>query len=196
MPTCHGCGAELQPSAAFCSACGARASAPAGPGSPLTSHIFHYVPHPHIENRKRRAPKSTGAQPEPQGPFARFNAFLAVKITNGVGTMWCAYVFAGIALISLPEAIRGGTSPLIAWIAQTFLQLVLLSIIIVGQKVEGATSEKRAIDTYKDAEALLAEVIEIQKHLLAQDAWLQQLILSHGGREPQPEQPGAPGPRT
>ena len=177
MSTCHVCAAELAPGTAICPACGA------GAAPSYTSHIFKYVPHPHIENRKRRAPKRAEAPERPKSAMDRFNAYLAVKITNGVGTMWCAYVFAAIALISLPEAIKGGTSPLIAWIAQTFLQLVLLSIIIVGQKVEGATSDKRAIDTYKDAEALLAEVIEIQKHLLAQDASLQRMIQALGDRE-------------
>jgi hypothetical protein len=63
--------------------------------------------------------------------------------------MWCAYAFAIIAFISLPKAIHTGTSALISWIAQTFLQLVLLSIIIVGQKVEGAAVDTRADETYK-----------------------------------------------
>ena len=84
-----------------------------------------------------------------------FNGWLAVKITDSVGTMWCAYAFAILALISLPDAIKSGTAALIAWIAQTFLQLVLLSIIMVGQKVAAAASDKQAYQTYKDAEALL-----------------------------------------
>ena len=84
-----------------------------------------------------------------------FNGRFAVLITNGVGTMWCAYIFAALALISLPDAIKAGTAALIAWIAQTFLQLVLLSIIMVGQKVAAAASDKQAYQTYKDAEALL-----------------------------------------
>ena len=85
----------------------------------------------------------------------RFNEWLAVKITNIVGTMWCAYAFAGLALISLPEAIKGGTATLIAWIAQTFLQLVLLSIIMVGQNIAAAKSDRQLAQTYKDAEELL-----------------------------------------
>ena len=59
--------------------------------------------------------------------------------------MWCAYVFAIIALISLPSAIQSGNSIIIiGWIAQTFLQLVLLPIIIVGQNVQAAASDARA----------------------------------------------------
>jgi hypothetical protein len=105
-----------------------------------------------------------------------FNAWLGVKITNGVGTMWCAYVFAALALASLPESIRAGRAALIAWIAQTFLQLVLLSIIMVGQKVSGDAADKRAEDTYKDAEAILHENLAIQAHLLKQDEALENLI--------------------
>ncbi|MDE2391101.1 MAG: hypothetical protein KGL65_05775, partial [Rhodospirillales bacterium] len=95
-------------------------------------------------------------------------------ITNTVGTMWCAYVFAAIALVSLPEAIKGGVATLIAWVAQTFLQLVLLSVIMVGQKVAAAASDKQALQTYNDAEAILkmqAEVhqlIELNNNLTAE----------------------------
>jgi hypothetical protein len=45
----------------------------------------------------------------------------------------------------------------------------LLPIIIVGQNIQAAASDKRAEETYKDAEAVLKEAEEIQKHLLAQD---------------------------
>lgn len=85
----------------------------------------------------------------------KFNDALAVGITNIVGTMWCAYAFAALALVSLPEAIHGGTATLIAWIAQTFLQLVLLSIIMVGQNVAAEKSDRQLEQTYTDAEALL-----------------------------------------
>ena len=66
--------------------------------------------------------------------FGRFNRTLSVKITRAVGTMWCAYAFALLAFVSLPSAIRSGNLvTLVSWISQTFLQLVLLSIIIVGR---------------------------------------------------------------
>jgi hypothetical protein len=48
----------------------------------------------------------------------RFNLWLAKKITAGVATMWCAYLFAGIALISLPKALHTGDSiVIVSWIA-------------------------------------------------------------------------------
>ena len=93
----------------------------------------------------------------------RFNDWLAVKITNIVGTMWCAYAFAALAFISLPAAISGGVATLIAWIAQTFLQLVLLSIIMVGQKVASEKSDRQLEQTYRDAEALLKISDEIRE---------------------------------
>jgi hypothetical protein len=83
--------------------------------------------------------------------------------------MWCAYVFAALALVGLPAALRPNGEGIIAWIAQTFLQLVLLSIIIVGQNIAAASSDKRSENTFKDAEAILSEALEIQRHLKAQD---------------------------
>jgi Na+-driven multidrug efflux pump len=94
-----------------------------------------------------------------------------------VGTMWCAYLFTVLALISLPAAWQSHDKIIIvAWIAQTFLQLVLLPIIIVGQNVQAAASDQRGEDTYKDAEAVLHEALQIQAHLQAQDEVLQRLI--------------------
>ena len=79
------------------------------------------------------------------GALGRFNTSLALIVTKSVGTMWAAYAFTALALISLPAAIAS-RSPIIivAWIAQTFLQLVLLPIIIVGQNVISASQDARA----------------------------------------------------
>jgi hypothetical protein len=173
MASCPKCGAEVIAHAKTCADCGASV---VNHNHTWLSTIYSHIPHPHIAHRKKNAPAAASEQPGAMGPIGRFNAYLAVKITDGVGTMWCAYVFAALALVSLPDAIHGGTAQLIAWIAQTFLQLVLLSIIIVGQKVAGEASDKRAIDTYNDAEAVLHEALQIQQHLAAQDAFLQRLI--------------------
>jgi len=83
----------------------------------------------------------------------QFNTWLALKITDGVATMWCAYIFAALAFVSLPNAIAGGVSTIISWIAQTFLQLVLLSIILVGQKLQAdqtITHVKKHLDNHHD----------------------------------------------
>ena len=144
--------------------------------------LFDYKPHPHTEKRKETgAPKvaAAAATLHGPGPIGRFNAKVGLKITLVVGTMWAAYVFTVITLISAPTAFKSG-APLIivGWIAQTFLQLVLLSIIIVGQKVSAEASDERALNTYNDAEAVLHEAIQIQEHLAAQDALLARLLES------------------
>lgn len=115
--------------------------------------------HQRIETRSKTGPHLTKDQ------HLGFNGRLALLITNMVGTMWCAYLFAIIALISLPAAIQGGTSTLISWIAQTFLQLVLLSVIMVGQKVAAQASDKQAQQTYEDIEILLKIQGEVHKLL-------------------------------
>ena len=79
----------------------------------------------------------------------KFNQRIAQKITSAVATMWCAYIFAAIALISLPTAIKSGdTIVIVSWIAQTFLQLVLLSIIMVGQNVQSKSVEQKIDETH------------------------------------------------
>jgi len=65
---------------------------------------------------------------------------------------------------------------LVSWISQTFLQLVLLSVIIVGQNVLAAAADKRSEATFKDADAVLHEAVKIQEHLLAQDSVLADLV--------------------
>jgi len=84
-----------------------------------------------------------------------FNAKIAVFLTNIVGSMWCAYVFAVIALLGLRPALKPGGEGLVAWIAQTFLQLVLLSVIMVGQNVQSQASDLRSQHTYDDTVEIL-----------------------------------------
>jgi hypothetical protein len=84
-----------------------------------------------------------------------FNAKIAVFLTNLVGSMWCAYVFAVIALLGLRPALKPGGEGIIAWIAQTFLQLVLLSVIMVGQNVQSQASDVRSQHTYDDTVQIL-----------------------------------------
>ena len=78
-----------------------------------------------------------------------FNQKIATKITSFVSTMWCAYIFAALALISLPAAIKTGDPiVIIAWVAQTFLQLVLLSIIMVGQDASTRGMQQKIDETH------------------------------------------------
>jgi hypothetical protein len=102
----------------------------------------------------------------------RFNTAVAILVTRVVGSMWCAYAFAVFDLISLPDAVRAGTAAVVSWVAQTFLQLVLLSVIMVGQNVQAAAADKRAEATFHDASAALHELAHVQGHLAAQDTLL------------------------
>jgi hypothetical protein len=141
--------------------------------------IYRYIPHRRTQHKLKAPtpPVKVMDQLPHSNPAARFNQWFAVKITAGVGTMWCAYAFAALALVSLPSAIASGSAvTLVSWISQTFLQLVLLSVIIVGQNVQAAAADKRSEATYDDADAVLHEAVMIQEHLLAQDRVLQSLL--------------------
>src|ERR1035437_6480281 len=124
--------------------------------------IYEHVMHPHT------ARILAGQAPPPvkvDDGRVGLNGKIGLAITTLVGTMICAYVFGIIALISLPSAITShNLTIIIAWISSNFLQLVLLPIIIVGQNIQAAASDKRAGDTHKDPEAVLPEAVEIQKH--------------------------------
>lgn len=141
--------------------------------------IYEYVRHPRAaELREGKPVKTTDLRKvNHKNFFVRMNARFGLKITMVVGTMWCAYLFSVIALFALPSAIKQGTYFIVVWLSSSFLQLVLLPIIIVGQNIQATAADKRAEDTYKDAEAVLKEAEEIQKHLLAQDEAISQIVL-------------------
>lgn len=137
---------------------------------------FDYKPHPHIANRKKHREANSDALLSAAKPKT-LNQKIGFGITKRVGTMWAAYIFFAVTLVSLPAVIIKGDLVLtVAWITQTFLQLVLLPIIIVGQNIQAAAAEKRAVLTYEDAAAVLEEAIKIQKHLDHQDQSLAHLI--------------------
>src|ERR1700726_2261267 len=97
-----------------------------------------------------------------------FNAKVALIITRSVGTMACAYLFSLIALLSLPAILieagvltnsdvpkfftKPGLILIVSWVAQTFIQLVLLSIIMVGQSVQSLASDARTGKEFVDTE--------------------------------------------
>ena len=160
--------------------------------------LFEHHPHPRIEDRKVEAPAKVVDQLPSTGTAARFNSWLAIKITGFVGTMWCAYLFAGIALVGLP-AVLGLTivparfSTIVLWVSSEFLQLVLLAVIIVGQNIQSQAADKRSEATYQDADAVLHEAIEIQRHLEAQDAAIGRILANLGaGGDPSTEAPSSP----
>ena len=128
---------------------------------------YNYEHHPHTNTREH----ASGL-----GQVSGLNNRIGLMVTKFVGSMWAAYLFAGLALISLPAAIgTGDVRVIVDWVAQTFLQLVLVSVVIVGQNQMNQAAERRAEATYKDATALLHEVQQLQQHLSHQDAELERL---------------------
>ncbi len=124
-----------------------------------------------------------GAKVHGAGAAGRFNTRLAVRITRTVGSMWTAYAFGALALISLPAALRSGdVIVIIAWVAQTFLQLVLLPIIIVGQNVIQATNDARAQADHETLSAVHRLTAEVHRINEGQTAILERLRGAGEGR--------------
>ncbi|HEY1455443.1 MAG TPA: hypothetical protein VGG31_03030 [Candidatus Dormibacteraeota bacterium] len=121
------------------------------------------------------------------GVIGRFNTWLAVIITKSVGTMWTAYLFTVIALVSLPAAIMTkNTIVIVSWIAQTFFQLVLLPIIIVGQNVISEAQDARAEADHLTLTTLHAinvqqlQMLEQQGQMLRQQQSILDLLQKKG----------------
>lgn len=144
--------------------------------------IYHHMPHPRLVRRHERGPTKT-SDAHPTG----INGRIAVLLTKGVGTMTCAYVFALLAILGFPgltvslSSLSFTTSGITAqqyvqWISQTFIQLVMLAVIMVGQNIIGAAADLRSVQTYDDAEAILHECLELQAHLSAQDAVMEKAL--------------------
>lgn len=148
--------------------------------------VYQHIPHPRILDRLTQGPVKVADQLRRDNAVNRFNTTMALIITRVVGSMWCVYAFAAFDCISLPAAIRGGTATIVAWVAQTLLQLALLSVIMVGQNVQAAAADKRSESTFEDASAALYEAAQIQAHLAAQDALLMH-IAEKIGLDPQPD---------
>jgi hypothetical protein len=115
--------------------------------------------------------------------YDRVNKKVAIFTTNVVGTMWCAYIFGIFDCLALPEAIHQGLYGIVQWVASFFLQLVLLSVIMVGQKLQGIASDARAEKQFEDTE-LIADRLNletqgglqvIEDHLRKQDERLARL---------------------
>jgi len=99
--------------------------------------------------------------------YQRFNKRVALGLTSVVGTMTTFWVFCILALLSLPAVlsgfgtfahtfptwmIRASIIALVAWVAQTFIQLVLLPALMVGQNLQNEAADARATKTFEDVE--------------------------------------------
>jgi uncharacterized membrane protein len=137
--------------------------------------LYEHQPHPHIAARQRQKPPLTSDE------RVGFNGRLGAAITKAVGTMWAFYfaaVFMGLWMLLAEVRILKFDPYPFAFLLflGNIVQLLLMFVIMVGQQVLGAASDKRAVQTYKDAEAILHECLELQAHLKAQDEVLDQVI--------------------
>lgn len=101
--------------------------------------------------------------------YARFNKRVALLITKNVGTMSCFWLFCIVALLALPAALveakvvsptigligEVGFVILVQWVAQSFLQLVLLPSLMVGQNLQNAAADARSAKTFEDVERII-----------------------------------------
>ncbi len=133
-----------------------------------TSALFDREHHPY-------QPRNVNLVHEAEQKAAGVNTRIAVALTRSVGTMWTAYAFMGLAVVGL-LAILGLLSPIVAllvvWISQTFLQLTLLPIIMVGQNVLGRKSELQADEQFNTTMNSYSDVEHIMQHLSVQDTEL------------------------
>ncbi|MGV1034392.1 MAG: hypothetical protein ACOYBP_04125 [Microbacteriaceae bacterium] len=141
---------------------------------------YVYSQHERVVKRAEEGPVTVKAVAKASvgSRLGRFNEAVGLRITQSVGTMWAAYAFAALTLVSLPAALMSGSAIIIvSWVAQTFLQLVLLPIIIVGQNIQARAADARAAATYEDAGAILEESKQIQMHLEAQDRAISHILV-------------------
>ncbi len=127
--------------------------------------------HPHPDRHRIRNANSEHIERHVQS----FNEKFAVFLTRNVGSMATAYAFVFLALIGL-LSILGYLTPLVAllvtWLSQTFIQLVLLPVIMVGNNTISKHQEIQADIVFKDTEENLRDAKLLIEHLNAQDTEL------------------------
>jgi uncharacterized membrane protein len=113
--------------------------------------------------------------------YIGFNGRLAAALTRRAGSMWVVYftivfmlVWMGLATFGPLRDVDPYPFPFLLFMGNV-VQLLLVFVILVGQQVLGRAADKRAGQTYEDAEAILRDVTQLQDHLLEQD-----MILNRG----------------
>jgi hypothetical protein len=133
------------------------------PAQPHRGPTFGFTKHGHPVHARVFDHLPTGT------PYARLNKHLAVWITSNVGTMTCFWIFCVIALLGLPAALveahvisptigiigEAGFVIMVQWVAQSFLQLVLLPSLMVGQNLQNLAADARSAKTFEDVEKII-----------------------------------------
>jgi uncharacterized membrane protein len=133
---------------------------------------FVHIPHPHVLQRLQRGPARISDE------HVGFNGVAAAFMTRTIGSMWSVYV---------TLAVVGGWMALATWgflhrldpypfafmlFLGNVVQLLLTFVILVGQQVLGRAADRRAMQTYEDAEAIFQEVSQLHHHMEAQSRLL------------------------
>jgi len=131
--------------------------------------------------------------------YIGFNGRLAAWVTHRVGTMSAFYAATGFQLgwILLAQlhvlTFDPYPYPFLLFLS-SLAQLLLMCVIMVGQQVIGRAADKRALQTYVDAEAVLQACERLQHHLKAQDLAIRHVVAHMEQCRPAAEEPAAPSP--
>jgi uncharacterized membrane protein len=106
------------------------------------------------------------------------NGRIAAFMTRQVGSMWAVYVTVAFTFAWIGLATWGPLRhvdpypfPFLLFLGNV-VQLLMTFVIMVGQKVLGRAADRRAMQTYEDAEAILQEILQLHDHVDAQDELL------------------------
>jgi uncharacterized membrane protein len=130
--------------------------------------LYNVIRHHRVHARKHHGPART------ENEHVGFNGQVAAWITAKVGSMWTVYICSAVAAIWMllgSRALLGFDPypyPFLLFLGNV-AQLLLIFIILLGQQVLGRTADRRAAQTYEDAEAIMHDCEQIQNHLIAQD---------------------------
>lgn len=127
------------------------------------SKLYEHKEHQHI-------PKNINAEHKAEQQASGINQRIAIALTKAVGTMTCAYCFTLLAIAGFPYLLGPGVSQYVQWISQTFIQLTMLSVIMVGQAILGRKAELQADEAFSTTQKSFADIEQIVKHLDVQDS--------------------------
>jgi uncharacterized membrane protein len=137
--------------------------------------LYTAIRHPRVHHRKEHGPVRT------EHEHIGFNGRLAAWITGKIGSMWTVYACTAVTAVWMllgSRQVLGFDAfpyPFLLFLGNV-VQLLLIFIILLGQQVLGRSADKRALQTYLDAEAILHDCEQIQNHLIAQDSHLESCI--------------------
>ena len=119
--------------------------------------------------------RTRGQGPEVDEKSLTLNQRIAAWMTKRVGSMWVVYLTIVFVAVWIALATFGPLRsadpypfPFLLFMGNV-VQLLLVFVILVGQQVLGRSADKRAVQTFEDAERILKEVEELHSHLEQQD---------------------------